>query len=51
MWGSDATEFRPERWIDGSKLPEGAREIPSVAFPTFIAGPRACIGFRFSLIE
>lgn len=50
VWGPDADEFNPSRWID-RKLPDGVLEMPSVAFPTFIAGPRACIGFRFSLIE
>lgn len=52
FWGSDAKEFRPERWLgDRSSLPEGALEFPSVAFPTFLAGPRSCIGFRFSILE
>lgn len=50
MWGPDAHEFRPERWLEGN-LPEGVLELPSLASPTFLAGPRACIGFRFTLIE
>ena len=50
VWGADANEFRPERWLEG-KLPEGVLELPSLASPTFLAGPRACIGFRFTLIE
>lgn len=50
FWGSDAASFNPDRWLQ-SKLPEGARELPSIAMPSFLAGPRACIGFRFALIE
>ncbi|OCH85826.1 cytochrome P450 [Obba rivulosa] len=50
IWGEDADEFRPERW---EKLPEGAANIPGVwgHILTFLGGPRACIGFRFSLVE
>lgn len=53
VWGSDAYEFRPERWLPNAvqALPEGVMEIPSIAFPTFLAGTRACIGFRFAMIE
>ncbi|KAF8320478.1 cytochrome P450 [Clavulina sp. PMI_390] len=51
LWGPDSDEFRPERWVDGTVLPEGARDMPSVALPTFLAGPRACIGYRFSILE
>jgi len=50
IWGEDADEFRPERW---EKLPEGAASIPGVwgHILTFLGGPRACIGYRFSLVE
>ncbi|KAF8318459.1 cytochrome P450 [Clavulina sp. PMI_390] len=53
VWGPDALEFRPERWLheNASLLPEGVNEMPSIAFPTFLAGSRACIGFRFTLAE
>lgn len=52
-WGPDADEFRPERWLPDAvhMLPEGVMEIPSIAFPTFLAGARSCIGFRFAIIE
>lgn len=50
-WGPDAATFNPDRWLNNEKLPEGVMELPSVAFPTFLAGPRACIGWRFSFIE
>ncbi|KAI0075643.1 cytochrome P450 [Panus rudis PR-1116 ss-1] len=50
FWGEDAHEFRPERW---EKPPAEITEIPGVwgHMMTFLGGPRACIGFRFSLIE
>ncbi|KAF9803876.1 hypothetical protein IEO21_09549 [Rhodonia placenta] len=50
LWGEDAREFRPERW---GSVPEAAQQIPGVwsNLMTFIGGPRACIGYRFSLIE
>ena len=53
VWGPDAGEFRPERWLhDGVHLlPEDVMEFPSIAFPTFLAGTRACIGFRFTILE
>ncbi|KAF8309460.1 cytochrome P450 [Clavulina sp. PMI_390] len=59
VWGPDAAEFRPERWLvnDGEeksatgKLPEGAFQMPSLASSTFLAGPRSCIGFRLAMIE
>ena len=50
LWGPDAAEFRPERW---ESLPEDVSSIPGVwgHLMTFIGGPRACIGYRFSLVE
>ncbi|KAF8061716.1 cytochrome P450 [Lyophyllum atratum] len=50
IWGEDAMEFRPERW---EKVPEAAAGIPGVwgNMLTFLGGPRACIGYRFSLVE
>ncbi|EIW75482.1 cytochrome P450 [Coniophora puteana RWD-64-598 SS2] len=52
IWGVDADKFRPERWIDGA-VPEGAHSIPGIwgNQMTFMGGPHACIGFRFSLLE
>ncbi|KAH9941104.1 cytochrome P450 [Epithele typhae] len=53
LWGADAAEWRPERWL--APLPaalEDAR-IPGVYahLMTFAAGARACIGFKFSQLE
>ncbi|KAJ6523502.1 cytochrome P450 [Mycena vulgaris] len=48
IWGPDAKEFIPERWESPI-----TNAIPGVwgQMLTFISGPRACIGYRFSLVE
>ncbi|KZP00662.1 cytochrome-450 hydroxylase [Calocera viscosa TUFC12733] len=50
VWGPDAHRFNPDRWDD---LPPAARAQPGLYsnIMTFSAGPRACIGVRFSIIE
>ncbi|KAF7985647.1 hypothetical protein HWV62_2167 [Athelia sp. TMB] len=49
-WGPDALEFKPERW---DAVPAEAQHVPGVWAHqmTFSAGPRACIGYKFSLVE
>ncbi|KAH9166702.1 cytochrome P450 [Lactarius sanguifluus] len=53
IWGSDAAEWKPERWL--APLPESVANanIQGVYANTmtFIAGPRSCIGFKFSQLE
>ncbi|KAH8831456.1 cytochrome P450 [Flagelloscypha sp. PMI_526] len=51
IWGPDAEEFRPERW--DSTVSDAALAVPGVWSNqlTFLGGHRACIGFRFSLVE
>ncbi|KZP14970.1 cytochrome P450 [Athelia psychrophila] len=53
IWGHDAQEWKPERWLASS--PD---KVANVHFPgvysnmmTFGGGGRACIGFKFSLLE
>ncbi|TFK25770.1 cytochrome P450 [Coprinopsis marcescibilis] len=50
LWGEDSLEFKPERW---EKVPEAVAGIPGIwgNMLTFLSGPRACIGYRFSLVE
>ncbi|MQM23807.1 hypothetical protein Taro_056877, partial [Colocasia esculenta] len=45
LWGEDAEEFRPERWLDdkGAFRPESPFK-----FSAFQAGPRVCLGKDFA---
>lgn len=45
IWGDDAEDFRPERWLneDGIFQPESPFK-----FTTFQAGPRVCLGKEFA---
>ncbi|XP_052194939.1 cytochrome P450 704C1-like [Diospyros lotus] len=45
LWGDDAEEFRPERWLDenGTFRPESPFK-----FTAFQAGPRICLGKDFA---
>ncbi|KAF8314508.1 cytochrome P450 monooxygenase CYP63 [Clavulina sp. PMI_390] len=49
LWGSDATEFIPERWIER----ESVNEITADPFKfiAFNAGPRICLGQNFAYNE
>ncbi|KAH9944845.1 cytochrome P450 monooxygenase [Amylocystis lapponica] len=53
IWGVDALEWKPERWL--SPLPSAVTEarIPGVYsnLMTFMGGAKACIGFKFSELE
>ncbi|KAG0216091.1 hypothetical protein BGX28_005986 [Mortierella sp. GBA30] len=44
IWGADAMEFNPERWLQGDKF-------SPTKFPAFHAGPRTCLGQQFATIE
>jgi len=44
IWGDDADEFKPERWL--------GKDFPSLyAYPVFNAGPRECLGRRLAWVE
>ncbi|KAE8983579.1 hypothetical protein PR003_g23981 [Phytophthora rubi] len=49
IWGEDAAEFKPERWIDPhtGKL----RVISPYKFLVFLAGPRSCLGAKLAMLE
>ncbi|KAJ3767361.1 cytochrome P450 [Lentinula raphanica] len=53
LWGTDALEWKPERWL--APLPESIlkTKIPGIYshLMTFSGGSRACIGFKFSQLE
>ncbi|KAF9348142.1 hypothetical protein BGX26_000423 [Mortierella sp. AD094] len=44
IWGPDAKEYRPSRWLNTEK-PSSSK------FNSFHAGPRACVGQQFAIIE
>lgn len=52
LWGEDALEFKPERWLDanGKSNKQGSTES-AYSFLTFLHGPRSCIGQKFSQAE
>ncbi|GMF33391.1 unnamed protein product [Phytophthora fragariaefolia] len=49
VWGADAAEYKPERWID--KKTGKLKKMSSFQFVTFSAGPRQCIGMRLAMME
>lgn len=52
LWGPDALEFKPERWLDadGTANNRGGADS-NYSFLTFLHGPRSCIGQRFAQAE
>lgn len=62
LWGKDALDFRPSRWISGpnsNDTPSGARysadekleRPPPGAFIPWATGPRNCPGMKFAQVE
>lgn len=51
LWGEDAHEFNPERWLNGT----AKEKVTSIGvysnLMTFLGGVRSCIGWRFAVIE
>ncbi|KAF2201927.1 cytochrome P450 [Delitschia confertaspora ATCC 74209] len=50
LWGEDAKEFNPDRWMGVGKANSGG-STSNYAYTTFIHGPRSCIGKDFSKAE
>lgn len=46
IWGPDATEFVPDRWMGPNNASGGATS--HYGFLTFLHGPRSCIGQTFA---
>ncbi|TMW62724.1 hypothetical protein Poli38472_005342 [Pythium oligandrum] len=49
LWGPDAEDFKPERWIDtetGKLI-----HVSPYKFVSFNAGPRTCLGVKLALLE
>ncbi|KAJ3375394.1 Protein kinase alk2 [Allomyces arbusculus] len=46
LWGDDALEFKPERWI-GENVPQPG----PYKYPVFNAGPRTCLGQQMAYLE
>ncbi len=52
VWGEDAREFRPERWLTPEGLPKKAQEVQGHRhLLTFVDGHRMCLGRGFALAE
>ncbi|KAF8109577.1 hypothetical protein N665_0094s0044 [Sinapis alba] len=48
VWGEDASEFKPERWISAET--GMLRHEPSFKFLAFNAGPRTCLGKKIAML-
>ncbi|KAK0458900.1 cytochrome P450 [Desarmillaria tabescens] len=52
IFGEDAHDFKPERWLDGTVPRKGATAVGVYGnLMTFGSGVRSCIGWRFALLE
>ncbi|RCH94663.1 hypothetical protein CU097_002244 [Rhizopus azygosporus] len=47
VWGVDAKEFKPERWIEEGEL----KRQNQGQWPAFHAGPRVCLGQNLATLE
>ncbi|ORY45437.1 cytochrome P450 [Leucosporidium creatinivorum] len=47
-WGEDCDTYKPERFVDAA---DGSYRWPREAFMGFSAGPRSCLGQRFSSVS
>nr|BAL05087.1 cytochrome P450 [Phanerodontia chrysosporium] len=53
IWGEDAAEWKPERWLQPTPKSLSEARVPGVYANqmTFLGGDRACLGFKFSQLE
>ncbi|KAJ7665656.1 cytochrome P450 [Mycena rosella] len=50
LWGCDADQFKPSRWLDGDPC-KGQALGPYAHLLTFTGGYRVCAGWRFAVLE
>ncbi|KAI9670653.1 MAG: hypothetical protein M1831_005873 [Alyxoria varia] len=50
LWGPDALDFNPSRWIHGQNANLGGAKT-AYSKLTFLHGPRSCIGQNFARVE
>lgn len=50
LWGPDAANFNPDRWLGAGRGNSGGAES-NFSFLTFLHGPRSCIGQAFAKAE
>ncbi|KAI0754753.1 cytochrome P450 [Daedaleopsis nitida] len=50
IWGDDANEFNPQRFVEHEKMGETYVGV-TANLMSFSAGPQACIGWRFAMME
>ncbi len=46
IYGPDANEFRPERWLEA-----GDKKLMESCYPSFGFGSRTCVGKNMALME
>ncbi|KAG2367857.1 cytochrome P450 [Suillus spraguei] len=52
IWGPDAKEYKPDRWLTADGITGKAREVQGHRhLLTFVDGPRACLGKDFAVTE
>ncbi|KAG8984754.1 hypothetical protein FRB93_006332 [Tulasnella sp. JGI-2019a] len=49
LWGADAEEFKPQRWLDGRT--QGLQGADACQWMPFHAGPRICLGMDLAYNE
>ncbi|KAG2352079.1 cytochrome P450 [Suillus spraguei] len=49
VWGEDASEWKPERWLNSTQA--GVKDGVRYQVMTFLAGNRSCIGLKFAEME
>ncbi|EPQ50340.1 cytochrome P450 [Gloeophyllum trabeum ATCC 11539] len=57
VWGPDAKEWKPERWLNDELIQGKASDVPRLpgiygnGMLTFFGGERSCVGYKFAQVE